>query len=99
MPPISKPFAKVVREKFCSRAKAGLKMSSGSNPKLKIEGQVENLNGMYNFEFVPRVDKSKQPVSLQIPFDNVIEVNLQFCNAYDDGSCIYRTTKLHYSII
>merc|ERR1712176_1169740 len=37
---------------------------------------------------VPRVGTDKEPVSIQIPFDGVIEANLQFCNAYEDGDKI-----------
>ena len=47
---------------------------------------VENEPAMMHL--VPRVGKNKQPVSLPIPFDGVIEANLQFCNAYEDGSKI-----------
>jgi len=38
---------------------------------------------------VPRVGSTnKQPMSIEIPFDGVIEANLQFCNAYEDGNKI-----------
>lgn len=37
---------------------------------------------------VPRVGTTKEPISLEIPFDGVIESNLQFCNAYEDGNKI-----------
>jgi len=37
---------------------------------------------------VPRVGSSKEPLSLEIPFDGVVEANLQFCNAYEEGSKI-----------
>mmetsp|Transcript_4711 Transcript_4711/g.11460 ORF Transcript_4711/g.11460 Transcript_4711/m.11460 type:complete len:655 (+) Transcript_4711:188-2152(+) len=37
---------------------------------------------------VPRVGSNKQPISVEIPFDGVIEANLQFCNAYEDGNKI-----------
>ena len=40
---------------------------------------VENEPAMVHL--VPRVGKNKQPISLPIPFDGVIEANLQFCNA------------------
>ena len=37
---------------------------------------------------VPRVGTNKEPVSIEIPFDGVIEANLQFCNAYEEGGKI-----------
>mmetsp|Transcript_9373 Transcript_9373/g.19668 ORF Transcript_9373/g.19668 Transcript_9373/m.19668 type:complete len:655 (-) Transcript_9373:82-2046(-) len=37
---------------------------------------------------VPRVGTNKDPISIEIPFDGAIEANLQFCNAYEDGSTI-----------
>jgi len=37
---------------------------------------------------VPRVGTDKEPISIAIPFDGVIEANLQFCNAYEDGNKI-----------
>jgi len=47
---------------------------------------VENAPAMLHL--IPRVGTNKEPVSLQIPFDGVIEANLQFCNAYEDGNKI-----------
>jgi len=47
---------------------------------------VENDSAMIHL--VPRVGTNKEPISLQIPFDGVIEANLQFCNAYEDGNKI-----------
>ncbi len=47
---------------------------------------VENAPAMVHL--VPRVGKNKEPISLQIPFDGVIEANLQLINAYEDGNKI-----------
>lgn len=47
---------------------------------------VEDAPAMLHL--VPRVGTNKEPISLQIPFDGVIESNLQFCNAYEDGNKI-----------
>ena len=47
---------------------------------------VENAPAILHL--VPRVGTNKEPISLQIPFDGVIEANLQFCNAYEDGNKI-----------
>lgn len=45
-------------------------------------------NAPASIQLVPRVGTNKQPVSIEIPFDGVIEANLQFCNAYEDGNKI-----------
>lgn len=37
---------------------------------------------------VPRVGSKRQPKSSTIPFDGVVEAELQFCNAYEDGDKI-----------
>jgi all-trans-8'-apo-beta-carotenal 15,15'-oxygenase len=37
---------------------------------------------------VPRVGSKKAPKSITIPFDGVVEAELQFCNAYEDGDKI-----------
>jgi len=47
---------------------------------------VENAPAI--FHLVPRVGTNKEPISIQIPFDGVIEGNLKFCNAYEDGNKI-----------
>jgi all-trans-8'-apo-beta-carotenal 15,15'-oxygenase len=35
---------------------------------------------------VPRVGSNKEAVSLEIPFDGVVDANLQFINAYEEGN-------------
>jgi len=45
-------------------------------------------NAPASIQLVPRVGTNKQPLSIEIPFDGVIEANLQFCNAYEDGNKI-----------
>lgn len=47
---------------------------------------VENAPAMLHL--VPRVGTNKEAISIEIPFDGVIEANVQFCNAYEDGSKI-----------
>merc|ERR1712238_588645 len=37
---------------------------------------------------IPRVGINKEPLSLEIPFDGVVDANLQFCNAYEEGNKI-----------
>jgi len=37
---------------------------------------------------IPRVGINRDPVSLEIPFDGVVDANLQFCNAYEEGNKI-----------
>eukprot|EP00531_Pseudo-nitzschia_arenysensis_P014268 CAMPEP_0116156430 /NCGR_PEP_ID=MMETSP0329-20121206/22829_1 /TAXON_ID=697910 /ORGANISM="Pseudo-nitzschia arenysensis, Strain B593" /LENGTH=644 /DNA_ID=CAMNT_0003653515 /DNA_START=124 /DNA_END=2054 /DNA_ORIENTATION=+ len=53
----------------------------------KEPGKVVNVeNAPATVHLIPRVGKNKEPISLEIPFDGVIEANLQFCNAYEDGN-------------
>ncbi|KAL3916309.1 MAG: hypothetical protein SGILL_005235 [Bacillariaceae sp.] len=37
---------------------------------------------------IPRVGTGKQPISIEIPLDDAIEGNLEFCNAYEEGSTL-----------
>ena len=49
---------------------------------------VSTENAPAMLHLVPRVGTNKDTVSLEIPFDGVIEGNLQFCNAYEEGNKI-----------
>jgi all-trans-8'-apo-beta-carotenal 15,15'-oxygenase len=48
-------------------------------------GKVLSLErGPSTIHLVPRVSSNKAPKSFTIPFDGVVEAELQFCNAYED---------------
>eukprot|EP00535_Pseudo-nitzschia_heimii_P003269 CAMPEP_0197178132 /NCGR_PEP_ID=MMETSP1423-20130617/3504_1 /TAXON_ID=476441 /ORGANISM="Pseudo-nitzschia heimii, Strain UNC1101" /LENGTH=652 /DNA_ID=CAMNT_0042627807 /DNA_START=219 /DNA_END=2177 /DNA_ORIENTATION=+ len=55
----------------------------------KEPGKVVSVeNESATMHLVPRVGTNKEPISIEIPFDGVIEANLQYCNAYEDGNKI-----------
>jgi all-trans-8'-apo-beta-carotenal 15,15'-oxygenase len=52
-------------------------------------GKVLSLEkGPSTIHLVPRVSSKKAAKSLTIPFDGVVEAELQFCNAYEDGDVV-----------
>lgn len=52
-------------------------------------GKVLSLEkGPSKMHLVPRVSSKKTAKSLTIPFDGVVEAELQFCNAYEDGDSV-----------
>jgi all-trans-8'-apo-beta-carotenal 15,15'-oxygenase len=53
---------------------------------MKEPGKIVNVEQAPSVvHLIPRVGSSKQALSIEIPFDGVVEANLEFCNAYEDG--------------